>query len=228
MLQNPLPAVLNNGRISYGGSQRLSHSSTIRSSGCGLIAACDLLRYLHLHHSDCCSELFHGLDDNCIDVPNYNRLLDNLRSYFPLIPKLGINGLMLTLGINAFFLRNGYPYAAVWGLGLKGMWSRIENMLDADIPVIISVGPNFPLIWQKYKTNLYVERAGDMRKASSVKAHFMTVTALNDQWMTLSSWGRKYYISRDEYSQYVRRHSGSYASNIVYIKKINVNGVSLK
>lgn len=126
---------------------------------------------------------------------------------------------MLSLGINAFFLRYGYPYHALWGLGLRNVWGKIKKMLDADIPVIISVGPNFPLIWQKHKTDLYIERAGDMRKVSSVKAHFMTLTAIDKEWMTLSSWGRKYYIKCTDYAEYVRRHSGSFASNIVYIKK---------
>jgi len=94
-------------------------------------------------------------------------------------------------------------------------------MLSEDIPVIISVGPNFPLVWQKHKADLYAERAGEIRKVSSVKAHFMTVTGMDDQWLSLSSWGRKYYMDRKEYEQYVSKHSGSFASNIVYIRKIN-------
>lgn len=218
-LLSPLPAVENKSVISYGGSQRLSHSSTLKGAGCGLVAACDLLRYLHDYHPGCSCELFYELEKGtAVDVRNYNRLLDNIRCYFPIIPKLGINGVMLCLGINAFFLRYKYPYFAVWGINLKNLWSRIEEMLSKDIPVIIGVGPNFPLIWQKHKTNLYADRAGEIKKVSAVKAHFMTVTAIDEKWLTLSSWGRKYYISRDEYKDYILRHSGSFASNIVYIK----------
>lgn len=221
-LRYPLPAVVNGARTSYGGSQRLSHSSTIRSAGCGLVAACDLFRYLNDHHARCHCELFDDLvTGEALDIKNYNRLLDRLKSYFPIIPRLGINGVMLSLGINAFFLRYGYPYVAVWCVSPRNLWERVARMLSEDIPVIISVGPNFPLVWQKHKADLYAERAGEIRKVSSVKAHFMTVTGMDDQWLSLSSWGRKYYMDRKEYEQYVSKHSGSFASNIVYIRKIN-------
>lgn len=220
-LRHPLPAVSDGLRASYGGSQRLSHSSTVKGAGCGLVAACDLFRYLNDHHANCHCELFDDLEVGApLDIKNYNRLLDRLRGYFPIIPRLGINGVMLSLGINGFFLRYSYPYIAVWGVSPRNLWTRIGQMLTEDIPVIISVGPNFPLIWQKHKTNLYAERAGDIKKVSSVKAHFMTVTGMDDKWLTLSSWGRKYYIDRREYEQYVSKHSGSFASNIVYIRKI--------
>lgn len=218
-LQHPLPAVQNRANSSYGGSQRLSHSSTIRGAGCGLVAACDLFRYLNDYNSLCHCQLFDDLEKGAaLDEKNYNRLLDNIRIFFPIMPRLGINGIMLSLGINAFFLRYGYPYIAVWGVRPQMLWSRIEEMLSDDIPVIISVGPNFPLIWQKHKTNLYADRSGEIKKVSSVRAHFMTVTGINDKWLILSSWGRKYYIDKEEYRQYVSRHSGSFASNIVYIK----------
>lgn len=218
-LRHPLLSVVNGIHSSYGGSQRLSHSNTIKGAGCGLVAVCDLFKYLNDFHPDCSCEIFDDLQPGeAIDVRNYNRLLDKLRSYFPIIPKLGINGVMLSLGINAFFLHYGYPYVAVWGVSPKNLWLRIAEMLDRDIPVIIGVGPNFPLIWQKHKTNLYAERAGDIRKVSSVKSHFMTVTGMDEKWLILSSWGRKYYIDRNEYREYVSKHSGSFASNIVYIK----------
>ena len=220
-LRYSLPAVTNGLRASYGGNQQLSHSSTIKGAGCGLVAACDLFRYLNDHHPGCHCELFDDLvAGEPLYIKNYNRILDMLRGYFPIIPKFGINGIMLSLGINAFFLRHGYPYMAAWCVSPRNLWARIERMLREDIPVIISVGPNFPLVWQKHKANLYAERAGDIRRVSSAKAHFMTVTAIDDKWLTLSSWGRKYYMSRSEYEQYVSMHSGSFASNIVYIRKI--------
>lgn len=218
-LRHPLPAVLTGNRSSYGGSQRLSHSSIVKGAGCGLVAACDLFRYLNDHNPRCHCELYDDLELGApLDVKNYNRLLDNLRAYFPIIPKLGINGVILSLGINAFFLRYGYPYIALWGVSPRNLWERIREMLCADIPVIISVGPNFPLVWQKNKTTLYAERSGDIRKVSSVRAHFMTVTGMDDKWLILSSWGRKYYMDRNEYKEYVSKHSGCFASNIVYIK----------
>jgi AraC-like DNA-binding protein len=46
---------------SCGGSQRLSHSNTIKSAGCGLVAVCDLFRYLNDYHPDCSCEIFDDL-----------------------------------------------------------------------------------------------------------------------------------------------------------------------
>ena len=46
-------SVLKDGRLSYGGSQRWSDSPVLRGSGCGVIAALDLLLYLARQRTDC-------------------------------------------------------------------------------------------------------------------------------------------------------------------------------
>ena len=47
----------------------------------------------------------------------------------------------------------------------------------------------------------------------------MTVTGMDEDWLCVSSWGNRYYISREEYRRYVRRHSSYLFSNIVYLDK---------
>lgn len=220
-LKHDITSILKDGRTTYGGSQKLSENKTIRSSGCGPVAACDLFLYMHRHHEYCNSNLFASLPSSGpIDIKSYDNLLSSLSFYFPLIPNYGISGFMLTLGINSFFIRHSFPYIAVWGIRADIMWERIEKMLSQDIPVIISVGPNLSLSRHKYKTDMYsLDRHGQLKRSAKVNAHFMTVTAIDDQWLTLSSWGRKYFISRSDYRIYSKHHSGSLFSNIVYITR---------
>ena len=51
------------------------------------------------------------------------------------------------------------------------------------------------------------------------ESHYVTVTGLDDEWAQISSWGREYYINRREYDAFVRLHSASLFSNILYIKR---------
>jgi hypothetical protein len=83
------------------------------------------------------------------------------------------------------------------------------------------IGPNFPLFWQKNELNFYAfTPGGEMRHACSIKSHYVTVTGMDDSRFRISSWGREYYIDRQEYFSYIRRHSGSLVSNIVFIRSI--------
>ena len=220
-LENDVISVTKNGRASYGGSQKFSKNKIIQSSGCGLIAACDLFWYMHRYHHSCNCDLFTPYPlSGSLEIEDYDKILNSLRPYFPLIPNYGISVFMLTLGINAFFIKHAYPYRAFWGISGNRMWRRIEDMLSQNIPVIISVGPNLSLNRQKYKADMYTRRNdGDFLRSAKVCAHYMTLTALDDEWLTVSSWGRKYFIKRSDYSIYVKHHSSSMFSNIVYIMR---------
>ena len=138
-----------------------------------------------------------------------------------MIPKLGINGLMLAGGLNLFFLRYSLPFRASWGIGSGKLFQQIEEMLARDIPVILAVGPNFPLFWQKNKLTFYASAAsGDLRAACSINSHYVTVTGSDENYLKISSWGREYFIDRGEYLSYIRRHSGSVVSNIIKIRPL--------
>ena len=204
----------------YGGSQMLSDDKNVKKCGCGVVAAADLIIYLHRYHSPFNSSLLKDIpDDGAIPLAEYRRLLTQLnRRFFPLIPSRGINGVVLTAGLNLFFRLGGGKMTAIWCVSGGKMWERSEDMLRRDLPVIFSVGMNFPKFWGKEKLRLYTKLPdGTLRPSGSVRAHFMTMTGMDSEYIRVSSWGRMYYISKAEFDEYVRKNSGSIICNIVYI-----------
>lgn len=221
-LKHPYISVKRNSEISYGGSQTWSDSRVISRCGCGVIGCADVLVYLSRYHLDCKSnDLPAELLGESIDIEAYNQYLTKLnRMYLPIIPPFGINGIALSVGLELAFRHYKIPMRAHWGVRSGELFKTIDRMLSDDIPVILSVGPNFPRIWQKKNATLYTKRPGELPRASaSTHAHFLTVTGIDEEWLRVSSWGRKYYISRAEYADYVRQNSNPLLSSIVNISK---------
>ena len=221
-LKHPYPSVEKDGRPSYGGNQGWSGSGTVRRCGCGAVAATDLLLYLHRFHPGCRSDVFRKIPNNgAVALKTYNSLVDRLRKrFFFVIPRFGMNGFMVSRGLNRYFRRNSIPLRAKWGIWRWGLWSSIEKMIYADLPVICSVGPNFPLFWKNYKLQFYIRtKDGGYRPSAMTKAHYVTITGIDDQWLKISSWGREYYINREEYKRYVAKHSSYLFSNVVRLRK---------
>ena len=228
-LKSPYLSVSNGKIVSYGGNQMGSANKTERSVGCGVVAALDLFLYLCRYHSNlkqrCTESLFPTAWP--LDQQQYLSLLHYFRKkYFPLIPGHGINGLSLAIGVNAFFFKYRLPFFAVWGVPYAKLWSSIREMLEQDIPVIFSVGPNFPLFWKHHQLRFYVQRSdGAYIPGPHTHSHYVTITGMDEQWLQIASWGRKYYINRMEYLAYVKEHSARLVSNILYIRKKS-HGVS--
>ena len=221
-LKHPYISVALSSGESFGGGQQFSKDSMIRRCGCGVIAAADALLYLSRWHSHGAVDYFAGLLENKpIPLSVYDNCIQNLnRSYFPMIPYAGINGVMLMAGMELFFQRHGMPYTACWCFAPGKVWGRIEEMLRADIPVIMSVGPNFPLIWGNRRVRFFVRSpVGNYIPASGARAHYFTVTGLDEDWLSISSWGRPYYLRREEFEEYVWRYSLGFTSNVLLIKQ---------
>lgn len=92
---------------SYGGSQSWFSSPSIRGYGCGLIAAHDLLWYLERKESMTAQanrrrSAEPSVSDSC-SWEDYERSVKKLHHLFPILPRLGINGLMLSTGLNLAF-----------------------------------------------------------------------------------------------------------------------------
>ena len=222
-LHNPYISVADGASLSYGGSQILLPGKAERAVGCGVIAGLDLLLYLSRWHGD-----GRGIGlklpvpaERPIPLERYNALAQALRrAYLPLIPGHGINGLMLALGLNACLHRAKLPYTAFWGVPYARLWDEMAEMLRQDIPVIFSIGPNFPLFWQHQKLRLYRQRPdGAYLPGPLTHAHYVTVTGMDDEWLRIASWGRQYFIRREEYLAYVKEHSARLVSNILLVKK---------
>ena len=91
-------------------------------------------------------------------------------------------------------------------------------MLQNDIPVIFSVGPDFPLLWQKHPLDLYAH-PGDEKSVQKVRAHYMVVTGYHNGWLRLSSWGREYYLPAAAWNEHHKYHSGYLVDGIVQIRR---------
>lgn len=221
-LKHPFICISRNGIRSYGGSQMWSESAAMKRCGCGAIGASDVIIYLAKYHGNCSGAgLSEALLADVIPENDYDAFSRKLSlRYMPLIPPFGMNGLTLAAGMELFFLRHKMPYTARWGVPFGRLWDSIDEMLREDIPVILSIGPNFPRVWHKNRAAMYVS-ASDGRKicTASVKSHFLTVTGSDEEWLQVSSWGRRFYISRTEYEQYVKDNSIGILCNILYIKK---------
>ena len=219
-LKYPLCAVTHPGGVTRGGNQNLSERKNISQFGCGIVGAAELIIYLCRHGGCSCHELIGDIPlYDRVSLDDYNRLLRRLSSrYLPIIPKSGINGLELALGVNLIFRKYNFPYRAYWGIGEKNLYEDIGDMLDRDTPVIISVGPNFPKVWEKHRIDLYSMRQdGELEKAASVNSHYMIVTGLDSDKIRVSSWGREFYIKRYEFDSYIKNHSSSIVCNILHI-----------
>ena len=221
-LNNRITAVNVGARSSYGGSQMISESKTMRDVGCGVVAALDLLIYLCRYHPDCSSSFFPDLSaSEPFGKEEYDALARRLsRRFLPVIPKLGINGVLLATGIDLFFIRYRMPFRATWGVRPGRLWDEIDRMLSENIPVILAVGPNFPLLWQKNRLRFYsLMLDGSMREACETSAHYVTVTGMDEKYLRVSSWGREYYIDRGEYSDYVKKHSSPIVSSVLLVRR---------
>ncbi len=208
-LMNDYVQVLRKGVLSYGGSQMWSSKETMRICGCGAVAAFDACLYLSGRQKE------HMTDEE------YLRELEAVsRRYFPLIKPFGINGLLLAVGMNRLLRKNKLPYRAFWAVSGRKFWSRIEELLSQDIPVIFSIGPNFPALWGKHRLRFYKKRPDDSYlPSSSAIAHYVTATGCDENWLRISSWGSEYYIKRSEYDEYVSRYSATLVSNILMLRK---------
>lgn len=215
-LKHPYPGVKTASGLSFGGDQRRSADAIMRRCGCGVVAVTDLLLYLSRYHPDCAMPSLTALGDEALTPQHYDALTLRLRRrYFPLLYPTGIPGFLLAAGLNRLFRRWHLPYAARWGVPQAVLFETVEEMLRQDIPVILAVGGNFPCVWRKDRLPMRREGGG----AAAVRAHYVTVTAMDGDTLTVSSWGKKYTISRRAYSRYVRQSSSALVSNLLYLRK---------
>lgn len=218
-LKNPYITVMKEGRLSYGGSQSWGKGATLRKYGCGTIAGTDVLLYLNLH-KDYCSRKEIEEENGIFEAEAYMETVKKMKwRYFPLIPGFGMPGWFLAAGINRYFRIHRVPLKASFGVLGRNMWNRMHAMLSHDIPVILAIGPNFPIPGKKHKLTFYEKASGSFREVCKTAAHYVTVTAMDGQWIRISSWGREYYIDMNEYMDYVKKHSSFFVSNILYIRK---------
>ncbi len=219
-LCHPWPAVDWARGGSFGGSQSRSAKWLIRKCGCGAVAMTDLVIYLARHHSCSGSPSVLSLArQDPMGAADYDACCCSLqKKYLPAVPPFGINGLVLTAGINAYFQIYKLPFRARWNASKGRLWPAMEQALARDLPVILSIGPNLPAVWQNQELNLYRKSGTTYTAAAKAKAHYVTVTAMDDTWLQISSWGKEYYIHRQEYVEYGERHSTFLVHNVLVVE----------
>ena len=203
-LKHPLVRV---NEKSFGGNQAWFSREYMKKVGCGVISAANLLIHLQKKEQMSESEYIEFARQICLH-------------YLPVVPGFGMNGLTLMAGLNRYFRKYHLPYKAFWGISGRKMLSRIDQMLGQDLPVILSVGPNFPNVFGKKLLNFYSKtNDGRFLQAAKTKAHYVTVTGRDGVYLQISSWGKEYYIDIREYREYVRSYSSPLVSNILCIKQ---------
>ena len=226
-LINPLFEIHTGQEKAYGGAQRWFPKKRLQNSGCGIIACANIITQTgspnkHAKYAVCpkpASEVSSETGKK-VDFDDYMKLARRLSFYLPVIPGLGINGVVLALGINIYFLFHGLPYVAFWCMSRRKRDKRIEEMLAADIPVCLSIGPNFPNIFGKHFVTLYKKQGGDYLPDTNINAHYVSVTGIDKDRFEISSWGQRMYINKNEYDTYVKKHTGYLLSNILYVKPL--------
>lgn len=232
--------------FSYGGSQQwfprtspFGTDTRLSRFGCGNTALSDLCLYLTRKHSVSTPETLaaespdHPLSKE--SYLDYARLMN--RRYTFTLPFFGCTGAALSLSLNHFFLRRRLPYRAhyMW-LNTGGrMLSAIRDSLSNDIPVILSIGPNFPNFRGRHGVMFY---SSDGKKApgrlphllpsanQNVHAHFVTITGLfytssGSCVLSVSSWGKQYYISYGELRRYIRRYGLFLTSSLICVRPVS-------
>lgn len=206
---------------SFGGSQSRSARWRIRRCGCGAIAMTDLLLYVTRHRGwQAPKRVAEAAACSIVPADLYDRCCCALqRTYLPMLPPFGINGLVLAWGINAYCRLHRLPLRFRWNMKKSSLWQTIRQSLEHDLPVVVAIGPNLPAFWRQKKLTLYQKRGEAYCPATAVCGHYVTVTAMDDTWLEISSWGRKYYICREEYIRYGEKYSLFFAHNILAVRQ---------
>ncbi len=220
-LKNSFITIDAGGRKLYGGDQGSLGSKAMTRCGCGLIAALNMLLYLHINYCEYRTDFFGDKSDPELSMEEFVRFSFLLRKKFiPLFYPFGLNGLTLSWCINRYFRKYRLSLRCRWAVRKKRRFEAAEEMLFTDIPVILSIGPNFPFLPGRKELALYRDLGtSHLVRSASVNAHYVTITAMNKKQLRVSSWGKEYYINREEFESYSHKRSWSFLSNIVYVRE---------
>lgn len=244
--------------ISYGGSQMwfpetkwYKKDTIIHRYGCGTIAVADLLLYLS------CRKMYLRTPitalavnaDNQIVYQNYLSYVRKIHDqYTKTLPLLAVLGPIAASAINTYSEDYGLNLRASWQwtLNYYEMYDLIEEMLNKDIPVILSIGPNTPKLWGRKGIPFYELREIDFQPSQTVSdsskevskpyyyktvkydinGHYITVTGLIKDELTgrimlqISSWGSRYFIDYEKYRDYAENVGGTFTSSLLHVRYV--------
>ena len=219
-IKAPYPGIKLSSNSTLGGNQRVLKSQTLQRCGCGVVAALDLVRYLHLYHCSCKTSFFIGVEDaEHLPLAIYDLCAMRMqRNFVPALYPIGTTVFSLSAGLNQYFKRYHIPLKASWGVSKENVWTEMERMLRQNFPVILSIGHQFPGLGTGEGLPLYRYQGERMVKAAHVRGHYVTVVAMSDHWLKVTSWGQIYYISRNEFLCYRDQTSLNLLCNMLQLR----------
>ena len=102
------------------------------------------------------------------------------------------------------------------------LYNAITASLEQDLPLILGIGPGvhqslLPKSERGINFYAYNKKTDAFAPVKKVRSHFVVVTGIKDDLLTVSSWGCKYYISLTEYARYSKLDMFGLFSNIIYL-----------
>lgn len=216
LLDSGYVPVLRDSTVFYGGSQmwfpdnnKKSKDYIIHHYGCGTIATADLFLYLairkDIYRSGVTESVLQGTDSAY--YKDYMSYVRKVNIYYTKTKRhIAVLGPRIAYAFNSYARTYQFPLRARWNLSLSyyDMLERIKEMLSRDIPVILSIGPNTPLLWKNegisfYNKDIYYEKDDPSYASTSsnitnsmphptlyqyhkvknnVNSHYVTVTGL--------------------------------------------------
>lgn len=200
----------------YGGSQTFFKkdfgllNKNRQKGGCGIVAITDTVLYLSGKR----------LINSIIEYKLLFKETSKKSHWFPV--SFGMNFIQETYGLKKLMLSYGQSFSCRWCFSIKKLYKRIYSMISNDIPVIMCI-PKV-LSFSKKKDNLafYDE---NLTAINGTNGHFVVVTGIythpfnNEIYLSISSWGKKYYINLNEYIYFCKHHIMGITGNIMYISK---------
>lgn len=206
--------ITNNNKIYFGGDQSWFAKKSEQDYGCGIIACANIVFSIN--------KILDSSAPETVAYNEYMSIANELSSkYFKILPNLGINGFVLSFGFNRYLKKNNYKYKSKWGVLPSNLWKKINEMLSEGLPVLLAIGPHTLPFFKKEKLPLYQFVNGKLSPVYKTKSHYVMITEIHGNIITISSWGEKYFIKKDEFVGYVKKYSNYLFSNILYIKKTN-------
>lgn len=215
--------------FSYGGNQNWFSDKILSGYGCGLVAIGDIILYMGKGHKPVIKNVYNKMNSKVLlEKEEYLDFLKKLSRGIFWVPPKGMIGPAIAISFNIYAICHKSSARASWGCWSKDMLAEITRMLKENIPVLFSVGANFPFIWKKEGVHLYhktiVNGKEVMSDSGTVFRHYMVITGMveNEEYgemIKLSSWGKEYYICWEEFENYLKKKSNKFFTNILCIKK---------
>lgn len=175
------------GGFMYGGDQKL-FGGEVRKSGCGMIAACDMVLFLRGEKSPAFTE--------------YARFVEDIRdsdAYRGTSNPVGVSPFKVARLINSRAEDRCFGFYSRIFFGRRSLGRFIESSLAAGLPVIVRIGAN----GKKLPYSIEYPASGNRRASGHMTWHYITVTGLSDSGiLTFSSWSGKGETRLDDLYRY--------------------------